>query len=196
MQMLKISTCFIALLALSLITFHTGCKKEKIPDDPMKVKLPPPTQEGLNTVGCRINGVPFVRSRGFSIYPEKDPLQASYDFRRKIFQIIARRFNLKENDGWITTVVLLGSTFDKEGVYDIESGPLGLSDTSSVCGDFSYGQSSSYYDKLFHVIRGRMNITRFDRELKIVAGTFEYDAYSKKCRDTVRITEGRFDVKF
>jgi hypothetical protein len=188
---------FCLLLALSLITFHTGCKKEKIPDDPMKVKLPLPTQEGLNTFGCLINGVPFVptRTNSLILYPEKHPLLVTYNLNTKNLIIKALRYNLKENDQWVTTRVWPGSTFDRVGSYNIDNVNYGLIDSSSICGDYKYTKAS-YFGRLYDVIGGTMNITRFDPDLKIVSGTFDYDVYSKKCGDTVRITQGRFDVKF
>jgi hypothetical protein len=186
---------FCLLLALSLITFHTGCKKEKIPDDPMKVKLPPPTQEGLRTFGCLINGVPFVPTKTFSIYAENSPLVVQYNFSTKFFLLRALRYNLKKNDQWVKTRVSPGAIFDGVGSYNIFLVNYGLIDTSTICGDDKY-VGVPYYDRLYDIISGRMNITRFDPELKIISGTFDYDVYSKKCRDTVRITQGRFDVKF
>lgn len=40
-----------------------------------------------------------------------------------------------------------------------------------------------------------VNITKFDTQNRIIAGTFEYTLYKPGC-DTVRITQGRFDVKY
>jgi hypothetical protein len=186
---------FCLLLALSLITFHAGCKKEKIPDDPMKVKLPPPTQEGLRTFGCLVNGVPFVPTKTFSIDAVNSPLVVEYNFNTKNFILKTLRYNLKENDQWVKTRVSSGATFDRVGSYNIGLVNYGLIDTSTICGDYN-NTKASYYDRLYNVIGGSMNITRFDPDLKIVSGTFDYDVYSKKCGDTVRITQGRFDVKF
>jgi len=39
-----------------------------------------------------------------------------------------------------------------------------------------------------------MNITKLDKINNIASGTFEFTAISDDCQDTVRITEGRFDV--
>jgi hypothetical protein len=183
---------FCLLLALSLVTFHAGCKKEKIPDDPMKVKLPPPTQEGLRTFGCLINGVPFVPTKTFSLYAGNSPLVVEYSSSSKFFRIIAQRFIDKDGQRQSTTAIFPSTIFSKEGVYDIITNTNGLQDTSSVCGTY---KDLFYYTKFSKIIKGTMTITRFDPELRIVAGTFEYDAYSKECGDTTRITEGRFDVK-
>jgi hypothetical protein len=156
MQMLKISTCLIALLTLSLFIVHTGCKKEKIPDDPMKVKLPPPTQEGLNTFGCLINGVPFVPTKinGLIIYPEKLPLLITYDFRRKMFGVVAQRYSLKENEEWMRTRISIGASFDQEGIYIIPPETRGLQDTSSICGLFKFDNASPYYLKFSEIVKG------------------------------------------
>jgi hypothetical protein len=186
---------FCLLFAFSLFIVHTGCKKEKILEDPMKVELPPPTQQGLNTVGCRINGVPFVPSKGISFYAVNSPLVVEYNGGSKFFRIVAQRFSIQESNEWRRTIIYPSATFYKEGVYSMTSEISGLNDTSSVCGTLKLF-SSSYYSKVSDIVKGTMTITRFEPELKIVSGTFEYDAYSKECRDTTRITEGRFDVKF
>jgi hypothetical protein len=42
---------------------------------------------------------------------------------------------------------------------------------------------------------GQLTITRLDLQNQIIAGTFSFTLTKKDC-DTVRITDGRFDLKF
>lgn len=43
--------------------------------------------------------------------------------------------------------------------------------------------------------KGSVSISKIDRNLRIVSGTFEATLYKVGC-DTIRITNGRFDMRF
>ena len=43
---------------------------------------------------------------------------------------------------------------------------------------------------------GVLNITYFDQEKLIIAGTFAFKGVSRDCQDTIVITDGRFDMHY
>lgn len=53
----------------------------------------------------------------------------------------------------------------------------------------------SFYDTT--VFRsGKLTITRLDKVNRIISGTFNTTLFEPSCGDTIRITDGRFDMKF
>ncbi len=57
-------------------------------------------------------------------------------------------------------------------------------------------QRGDYYYELDTTYNNRTEIIHFDMDKRIMSGTFEFRTISMECRDTVLITDGRFDIKF
>jgi len=43
---------------------------------------------------------------------------------------------------------------------------------------------------------GELVITEFDKTNQIISGTFDFALFNNKCGDTIKITNGRFDMKY
>ena len=73
--------------------------------------------------------------------------------------------------------------------------PYPLQDTSKARAYYVDKNTSPYcvYED-YHVMNGRMIISRFDLTNNIVSATFEFTTYNSSCGDTVKITDGRFDI--
>jgi hypothetical protein len=46
----------------------------------------------------------------------------------------------------------------------------------------------------YNVLQGEIIISRFDLEKRIVSGTFDFTTYNPACGDTIKVTDGRFDI--
>ncbi len=180
------------LLFLSLFTaFLWACHKDQDPAPPKtQVELlPPATQEGKRTFGCLIDGKAWTPKAGF-VPP---PISVSYDEISGKFVVSALR-NLGNS---LSQTVVIAGVFNSDGTYLIPPNLVALTDTSSYCAAISsVNPLTGIGDKEYWNTNGTLVITKVDRATGIIAGTFEYDAYSPECNDTVRITEGRFDVRY
>jgi hypothetical protein len=97
----------------------------------------------------------------------------------------------------LSQTVVIAGVFNSDGTYLIPPNLVALTDTSSYCAAISsVNPLTGIGDKEYWNTNGTLVITKVDRATGIIAGTFEYDAYSPECNDTVRITEGRFDVRY
>ena len=164
------------ILSLAALSF-SACEKEKTPSTELE-KLPAATQEGKNTFGCLVDGKAWT-TKGSPINPGVQPY---YDERLKVFQLQAI---YKEESSFqlvVTDVVQTGNylPLPNFSYYSI---------ASKDCSQLGY--------KEYQILTGgNVQITRLDIGQGIVSGTFEFDAVSETCQDTVRITDGRFDIKY
>ncbi|RTQ50657.1 hypothetical protein EJV47_08465 [Hymenobacter gummosus] len=163
----------------------TQCSKCKDDPKPGQDKLPPVTQEGENTFGCLLNGQVWTPrgNDGFSNYTvDYDPTRA-----QGTLSIAAARIRSATNDH--QTLGLFSDSIQATGTYRLRTQGrhgAGMMDVRTGCQ--YYAVDASTY------CRGRLTLTRLDRQAGIVAGTFEFVLAKPGC-DTVRVTEGRFDKK-
>jgi hypothetical protein len=184
----------IPLLAIILVNFQ--CKKNKniTPEKTELEKLPPITQTGANTFGCLVNGVAWLpngtkpQNGGPNIVGYVDPT-----FQGGKFNISAHKYK---------DILYEGITF---GSSNCTSSGSFLFDTllnSNVNGfqliKFRNGQSTLNYSspEIGTYRKGFFNISKYDLSGGIFSGTFECILFnSAKSPDTIKITNGRFDVK-
>ncbi|SDM32975.1 hypothetical protein SAMN05421823_112107 [Catalinimonas alkaloidigena] len=166
------------IVLLSLLLF-SGCdwfKKEPSP----KEELPAATQEGRHSFGVLLNGEVW-QPKGSSGRFGQGNLIASYQFDGT-FNISAYRRE-GENESALS---IYSDSIYSEGVYRLNN-PSRQS-VSYLPMDCSYDQDSTVYHE------GKLTITRFDLEAKVIAGTFEFVLARPGC-DTIRGTQGRFDIR-
>ena len=169
------STCF-----LFLLVFALSCKKHDA-----EPELPAETQIGANTFGCRFNGkawVPEPDKKNFNpgnmLVYEFEPYRGS-----GYFQITATNYN---RGGFVR---LFSNTAGKTGIYSI-----GRTDSLHAT-IIDVGDKCVYYsDDKNTYCQGSITLTRVDYRAGIMAGTFEFVIRKPGC-DTLRITDGRFDLK-
>ena len=166
------------------------CKKTNTPDTPKTEleKLPPITQTGANTFGCLVNGVAWLpngskpQTGGPNIQVYVDPT-----FQGGRFGITGHQYqNFQSQVGFGSVQCTNGGIFD----ISLPVQTLGYSrflNNVNTC-EFSSFDSGTYR-------KGFFNISRYDLNNGIFSGTFEFTIKSQTCGDTVRITNGRFDVK-
>jgi hypothetical protein len=172
----------LSLAFLLIITAGTNCKKNNVESG-----LPPATQEGKNTCGFLVNGKVWL-PRGDNGYPN---LSCSYDetFMGGAFNINGYRY---ESD--------LRSTFAVSGRDIVGTGIYKLNMNFDRSTYFSIDPTNSTYCvyEWYDTIPNHnafLTITKLDKVNRIVAGTFEFAHLKQGCHE-VRITKGRFDMKF
>lgn len=174
---------FLALITITLLCTLgcSSCKKETI--DPNG--LPHITQTGSNTLGFTLNGQPWtpkgVRSTG--------NLSIDYDpgFRNGIFNIVAYDFTNQLSEQFTIGV--------SDSLNFIQAPKTYLIEQVSLCG-ISYSKTCNYFSKLNDTkSSGSMTISKLDRTNRIISGTFNA-VLSKQGCDTIKIKDGRFDMKF
>jgi hypothetical protein len=171
-----------SILLISLVSF--SCKKDIN-------ELPPATQSGANTFGAKVDGEMWIPQR-FGVINASNLLEAR--LLGDNFYLTAQNFASSPNESEFDIAVIgLTST----GSYMLNN------NTSHPNSNYSY----AYYVKrkftpLFEWITsttytGTVNITRFDTASRIVSGTFEFQAgETTNAAAPIRVTEGRFDVKY
>jgi hypothetical protein len=179
------------LWSLTLFLFLTlSCKKSNL----SKPSLPPITQEGKNTFGCKISNQVWV-----PYFPCNDiyfgGMEMSYNTTPvDIAHALPIRFGLGVGN------VEGGGTF-------IDFGPkvsnFVLKDTGNIIDSLSidligHPSGTIYYNYIGRGFPHYVQITKLDTANKIVSGIFSFTLYSGpdlNHSDSITITEGRFDIQ-
>jgi hypothetical protein len=165
--------------ALLLLSQCSKCKdNDPSPEEP---KLPAETQSGVGALGGRFDNVGFAAKSSTKISAVWAcagnclSIAADVEPNRDVSGI---RFSL---NGAINQ----GATFTA-----INAQPTGqVGDYSS----FVVTHSCDY--EATRLVRGQITLTRFDEVARIASGRFACTLYKPGC-DTLRVTDGRFDVRF
>lgn len=176
------------LFLLAAITLSSlQCKKDK---NKPPALLPPITQEGKNTFGCKVNGevwVPYYKCGGtgnpcgevfvdiFRISQNQVPVGINIGPGLRYPDNSQSFFNISSptNSGIFAT----GNKIDSIGFEYVKPGSI------------------QYFEIPGMDINNHFIITKLDTINKIISGTFEATLYAS-ATDSVKITEGRFDLKF
>jgi len=174
------------LLISTVICLAASCNKDDSP--PPEPELPPLTTEGLNTLGCYMNGEPWVAE----IPPLTEIIgwsrvDAGYRTSDGRFGLIASKKN-KENT--INESVRLLAHFNNLGTYNLVVRP-------SVHSNYSDDRISGCIHYDLDTLKSRtIEIIHLDTINRTVSGKFHFTAFHSDCQDTVTITDGRFDVYY
>ncbi len=181
------------LLLIAICSTFTACKKCKteVPLTELE-KLPAMTQTGANTFGCLVNGIAWLpngkKSDGWLGKPNLDVyINLGPSFRT--FGINAGQYNnLNSRISFGTSKILqIG-----EYIYDFSNidNEINFNYSSSPWGSPTLEYSIPY--ELLTYRKGKFTVTKYDT---IIAGTFEIEFCKSNSTDTIRITNGRFDMK-
>jgi hypothetical protein len=181
---------FLLILSGGLL-FSASCKKDKVSEG-----LPPLTFEGKNTIGCKINGVPWVPKGifggGVAIYPTSGGYYGT--FNSPLIHIW-----IKTNDASSHINLYV---WNYNSYYYVAPGKYFCNrNTSSL--PFGYGEKHTYGTYWINnkeyitdsLHTGWIEIIKSDSINKIVSGLFEFDAYNATDGKVFKITDGRFDYK-
>lgn len=181
MRKLSSITCF---LLGCLMLSAMKCRKDPIPPKPpVSEQLPAITQEGKNTFGCLLNDsvwIPYKTDFTRKIEVYYDPF-----YRNGTLRIIAER---KKGD--LNQSITMGhDNLNKTGTYQLSDSGSGLYFDDLVKNCVYNAFESNVTSK------GTLNISKLDLQDKVISGTFEFTLAKPDC-DTIKATNGRFDVKF
>ena len=179
----------IYILLLAITIGFTQCCKEKPTnsDDNNLPGLPPATQTGANTLGFLLNGEPWTPAGNngtANLSIDFDP-----GFNNGIFGVSAY------NGIAVNNVEYFGI-----GITDslnFKTAPFSLSLYNKSIYSLLFQRNSCDYLWIDPLVKasGSLTISRLDRTNNVIAGTFNATLIKEGC-DTIKITEGRFDMKF
>lgn len=184
------------ILAITILLFLAACQTCSCKKDKEEDPKPAATQEGLSTFFCKINGVPYAQRKVkgsdapfYSVYPQissvLDPDPAFGEFTIDI------TYPNYEDSEYIT---INGSKIFSSGIYSIES-------KSTMSAYYWKKNGCNFLESSIEKdggVIGKLNLSKYDRTKRIIAGTFEFKIWKNKPSDcdTVRITEGIFDLLY
>jgi hypothetical protein len=162
-----------------------SCKKHKT-DTPVD-QLPPATQEGKHTLGFLLNGEPWT-PKGWSGGTTNLSLYYDPSYHGGTFNITTYR-QLSQDDK--QTFGIATDSFQAVGTFFLNHNSnlkVGFDDRIKSCTITPF--DTSIYRE------GKLVITKFDKINQIISGTFDFKLFNSNCGDTIKITNGRFDMKF
>jgi len=168
---------------LSTAAASNSCRS----DDPTPLEqLPPATQEGLNTLGCLVNGKAWLpdgsdgnHGSNFSVsygsVTSPNGSGGSFDLRTYRYT--------RDTDQYMNI-----------SLNDLQVGVYPITDTVNTRVWLEDGKTGCYYESRRYTTyrAGNITITKIDTRKGIIAGTFEFTLVVPGC-DTLRVTDGRFD---
>lgn len=160
------------------------CKKDIIPPD-NPYGLPNATQTGENIFACRVNGENWISEKGmYNMRAGITDTSFGVHGGKTISSISGEQFDIGIKNAFIqgNNTYSLGDTAYKFARY------WGL---NVKCFDPNGG----YNTIIVKAFNGEATFTRVDRINKIVSGKFWFYIKTDYC-DTLKITEGRFDIKY
>ena len=186
-------------LFLATLTQCSKCKtadpQPQPPKDPLST-LPPETQTGMRTLGCLVNGKAYSGPYSTSVNGDWQSL-TNLGVSGDLFA------NGKiASDIFSISILLHGSLRDNQQFLLLAIGPsatvpaytAGMNQFTT----FSYCSLMSCYYNGELIKSGRVDLVKFDPVARIAAGRFSFTlppALGSGC-DTLRVTNGRFDIKF
>ena len=172
------------LLAIPLILLNYSCKKKTNEDQP---QLPPETQTGAMTFGCKVNGKVFVPRDGNG----KPGLYVQY----------VNLGNVPDG-GWHLNIPAYNYA-TKRGV-SIETDSLLLVEGKNYEFKRLKGYPLTWYEESVNgstVIYGKLDansgsllIKKHDPSQRIISGTFQFVGTNVSTGETITVTDGRFDI--
>ena len=180
---MKPQTLFYFLLIILIPAI--GCKKHK--HDTPADQLPPATQTGANTLGFLLKGQPWT-PKGWSGGTTNLSLYYDPSYHGGTFNITTYR-ELSQNDKQTFGIAM--DSFQNTGSFYLNKFSnlkVGFDNRIESCTITPFDTSIYRYGKLV--------ITKFDKINQIISGNFDFTLFNSACGDTIKIIDGRFDLKY
>ncbi len=179
---------YILLLAVT-IGFTQCCKEKPHTDNNNNIPgLPPATQMGANTLGFLLNGVPWVPAGN------NGTANLSMDFDPGI------------NNGYFSIAAYSTRALNKSDIIVAVQDSVNFAVTpityriGTLLNGFVLFTDSAYCERRSNdnstYSTGYITLTKIDRTMGVISGFFECTIFNPSCGDTIKITNGRFDMKF
>ncbi|MBO2007912.1 hypothetical protein [Hymenobacter negativus] len=181
-------------LSLLLLTQCSKCKRDAptplLPQDPLSL-LPPETQTGAGTFGCLVNGIAYTTTSSIAVSGEwisasKLAVGATLYPNGHQDQLL-RSFTLVMN-GQLTAPPVAAFSIVVAGNQAVFT--PGLDQFYAFSGNATCAYRGAFFKT------GQIELRRFDGVQRIASGRFAFTLYEPGGCDTLRVTSGRFDVKF
>jgi len=183
---------------LFLVSTTTQCSKTTV--DPNG--LPPETQTGAGTFACKINGMVWQwKDPDYQFLDTRPKTRWSFDANTMGGQLYIGGFRYANGKTANELLNLYADSllFFKEYNMKIGSYKYAINfNNYDAIDNYNCQQflSTPVYDKSSNFFSsGKLVISKFDQSSKIISGTFYCTIYQTKC-DTLKITEGRFDIRY
>ncbi|MEN1785720.1 MAG: hypothetical protein AAGF77_11345 [Bacteroidota bacterium] len=171
-------------IPLWLLLTLGGCdNKDDDPYNPVDA-LPAITQSGAQTLGCLIDGEPFIPSNIGTRRPS-----AFYQFVDGTFTL-----SISGATGGGSSKSIIISGLDINGTSE-DTFPLQDRGSGRYSARYIIGGGIEEQAETSSTNPGALTITRFDQEAFIVSGVFEFTAVGRD-GTIYTITEGRFDLNY
>jgi hypothetical protein len=177
----------LSLLFSFMLLAGLQCPKDKDQPEPEpELILPPITTQGLNTVGCKIDGKVWVPySKTFA----SDPAIVVVVDRNNNWKFGFSGMQRKKND--------VAKNILELNVIKVYSDTIHILDKYSNDGNFAAFFPT--YDEVYFTtnsINNIIKILRLDSVNQIISGTFSFEVADSLNTVKHKITEGRFDLRF
>lgn len=159
----------------------SSCDKDPYQDG--TPELPPITMEGKNTLGFLLDGkvwVPYQVNPGIFT----PTLNTVLDATTNTISVEARLSKKGETKTMFNILVTLTNEGDFK-IPEMDNSITFLDDNFIICYEYRCVSKD-----------GLLKISKFEKNLRIISGEFSLNEMTNICGDTIRITEGRFDLKF
>jgi hypothetical protein len=181
----------LSLTGLFFLLAANSCKKHKHDVPSEESKLPPETQSGANTFGCLINGKAFLpKGSGFGgpvlscFYIQNTPTEQGYFLGLSSSDASNKSDEVSIGIGTDSLQVSIGSyNLIEEATGNYFAYYLRVNQQGA----------NQYYTSSNDP--GVITITKFDEQNQIISGTFHFNVVTET-NDTLKITEGRFDMHY
>jgi hypothetical protein len=179
-----------ALLTTSIVCLF-ACQKEPTPAPPRRdvidyTVLPPITQEGKNTFGCKVNGevwVPRVEA-----FVPVNYLHCAYYRNNQNFRIITRLVTNSKNEEMQIYIA----------PKNLKEGRINLTDTSiSSVNYWDHTNLTSYPYFSMNSSANWIDVTHIDTINHIISGIFQFTLKNNPDPNKkISFSDGRFDLKY
>ena len=185
-----------------IIATTTQCNKTNVDPD----GLPPETQTGAGTFACKINGVVWKwKNPNYEFLSTKPVTSLKFDpyYMGGYLEISAVRYadGINENElfGLVADSLLFKKTktINASNYHDFFNYGLEfINYYSTKKGCDEYITTTAVDSSVNYYCDAKLNITKLDQTAHIISGTFYATIYQTQCGDTLKITDGRFDIKY
>lgn len=154
-------------------------------------RLPPKTQSGENTIGFKVNG----------------EVWRPYNFLGKVVEAEYNTYYDEEKDkkeSWLSIEARWHKEGNQEDFYldmanIFSSGKFECDDDELYSMEFTESEDGTVKNICLSCpkpISGQINVTKLDTVNQVISGTFSFKAYCQQTKDTLNITDGRFDFQY
>jgi hypothetical protein len=186
-QQLKLNIMKTHFFALMTVFILLGCSKNDEPPKTPVDQLPPATQVGANKVGCLVNGEVFLPKGSNPLGPPI--VTCYYQYVNNGFEF-GLSFSNDSNGLRYITILSNKLEFTQGAIYNIKQ-----QDADNSLYAFYTPQLNQGF-RTTESFTGTLQITKLDLSNNIISGTFKFDAVKLNSGEIVKITEGRFDMKY